>query len=153
MDTHPNKICDEKLAEYKAKFSAFNNLTGLKDARTESLMRMDETVGAVRAKLSELLKEQEIEELRRGTREDGSGGKGMFFVANDGDTSIKTALTQLDIMQQRYHEQLNKAIQQEEGVKSVVEKRISADDLNNMMKKARAIDVTPKHDTLESKKE
>lgn len=144
IDSHPDKICDEKLAEYNHKFKLYNDLTGLKDARTESLMQMSEFLKTTRDKLTDVLDEQKLHENGE------SGSRGLFVMDKNGDAAIKTALVQLDLMQQRYHEQLNKAIQQEEGVKQVVEKRISADDLNSMIKKAKAID-TSKVEALEKK--
>jgi hypothetical protein len=141
MDTHPSKICDEKLAEYHQKFKMYNDLTGLKDARTESLMQMSDFLKVAREKLTDVLEEQKLFE-NSASPEGNAGSRGLFVVNKDGDTALKTALMQIDAIQQKYHEQLNKAIQQEEGVKQVVERRISADDLNNMIKKAKAIDAT-----------
>lgn len=131
IESHPKGICDERLKEFSDKFKLYAGLDGLKEARARALQDMSDFINLTEAKLSEAIA------LKSG---------GMITAQMDDageivDLDIVTGLKTLSTLRDRFQDQLNKAIQQEEGTKQIVEKRLTADDLNDAMKRAKLMSV------------
>lgn len=129
-------ICPDRIAELKSYMQQATSVNGLRVLRAENLAKMKEqmtvlsdTIRAFTDKTGLLVEYKDKE--------------GVPY-----DAKVVEAVKELSVLMNKYHEKIDNAFAMEARLKDNDSKRMSADDINAQIKKAKAIDVT-RYDSTE----
>lgn len=123
-------ICPDRVAELKSYMQQATSVNGLRVLRAENLAKMkeqmtvlDETIRSFTDKTGLLVEYKDKE--------------GVPY-----DAKVIEAVKELSVLMNKYHEKIDNAFAMEARLKDNDSKRMSADDINAQIKKAKAIDIS-----------